>query len=339
LEVKGDLMEKTKYYNFHGIFKIACSGDVDYFSKYFKVDKIDKKDLDIIIQMGDFDFDKTGCKRLGKYWGKDKILYLEYKIHGVYKQKILISDLFGQARLRFVRRTHKIFSVAHFMELMMTIKLLQKGYTFVHSAAVAKGNKSYLITAWSEMGKSSTIFGLSKIHEFGLMGDDSVILSKDGIIYSYPLPAGVFFHSENVKNLKFSPAQKIKLMIKYLVAKLPPLYLYINPNLQIELSNIGRIVDKAKLEKTYFLAWGSGRKELSKDVAIKKIFSSTLHGHNQYFAKNAFFAYCYFNNFDPNFIEMNMKKVLQSGLGECILLRSKKKEFHKLIEIESNFKR
>lgn len=328
-------MKETKYYDIHGVVRIACN--INRFPKHFEVGRIDEKDLDIIIEMGDFDFDKTGSERVEGCWVKNKNLYIEYEARGTGKQKILISDLFGRPVLRFTKLTHKNVDVGQFSHLMASIKLLQKGCMFVHSAGVAKDDKGYLITGWSEMGKSSTVFGLSKNREFGLMGDDTVILSKNGFIYSYPMVAGVFFHSKNVKNLKLSYSQKIKLMIKYLVAKLPPLYLYINPNLLVELSDIGRVVDKVRLEKTYFLSRGSGNEKLDRGVAIKKIISSTMHGHNRYFARDAFLLYCYLNNCDPNFIEKNVKKVLETAIGECILLRSDKKDFHKLIGVENKF--
>lgn len=56
----------------------------------------------------------------------------------------------------------------------------------------------------------------------------------------------------------------------------------------------------------------------------------TLFGN--YFTKEAFYAYCYLNDFDPNYIEKKMKEILNKGLGKCTIVRSREKDFYKYID-------
>ncbi len=265
------------------------------------------------------------------YGGKDK-LYLEYFIYGLPIQKILISDLNGKTKFYFTNLTDRIFGVSNIITLLFEIKLLQRGYTLVHSGGVIKDGGGILLSAWSEMGKSSTIFALSK-EGFNVLGDDKVILSKNGNLYAYPEKAGIFFHSKNVESLDLKLSEKINLGLKYLISKIPPLYLYIDPNLRIDLSKIVKVGKKVKLQKSYFLEWGKGEEKISKKLAKQKIITSTLQClFANYFAREVFFAYCYLNDFDPNFIEKKMSKILNKSLKECRIIRSRKKGFYKYLK-------
>lgn len=319
------------YYNIHDI--LGVESNIKILPEYFEGKP---KSIDLSINQGDFTFDTAGYGKLGlKFFGGNDTLYLEYPFYGKAIQKLLIKNLQGRKTVfRFTRLTHSIFGVTDMMYFMLQAKLLQKGYTFVHSGGLTKNKKAFIISAWSEMGKSSTIFGLAK-QNFGVLGDDKIIVGKNSEVYSFPEKAGIYFHSKNVQNVKLSPKDKIKLFIKYMVSKMPPLYLYIDPNLRVDLSKLLPIDKGGKLEKVYFLEWGEGAEDVDKATAVNKIISSTVHSlFSNFFAKETFLAYSYLNNFDSQFIEKGMEDVLSKILKKHQIIRSTKKDFYKYLIAE-----
>ncbi len=317
------------FYNLHNLMKIESN--VEEFPAMFKSSPDGKPDL--VINEGKFNVDTKDLKQLGlKFFGGDDRLFLEYPFYGKSIQKLYISNLMkGQTQFNFSKFTGKFWGVRGLVYLIMQIKLLQQGCTFIHSGGITKDNKAYLVSAWSEMGKSSTVFGLAK-SGYGVLGDDTLILSKDGTVYSFPQVAGIYFHSKNLQNLKLTPSQKMSLFVKYMVSKMPPLHLYINPNLYVDLSSILKIENSAKLERTYFLEFGKGEEKLDKKTAINKMISTTVQAlFGQFFTREVFYAYCYLNDLDPEFIEVKMREILEKTMTENKIIRSDDKSFYKYI--------
>ncbi|MBI2084140.1 MAG: hypothetical protein HYT70_00800 [Candidatus Aenigmarchaeota archaeon] len=316
------------YYNIHDI--LGIESNIKILPEFFEGKP---KNVDIVIRQGDFEFDTSKYGKLGlKFFGGNDRLYLEYPFYGKPIQKLLIKDLLGKkTEFLFTKFTHSMFGVDAIIDFIIQAKLLEKGYTFIHSGGLTKGNKAFIIAAWSEMGKSSTIFGLAR-QNFGVLGDDTVILGKNGKVYSFPEKAGIYFHSKNVHNVRLSPFNKMKLFFKYMISKMPPLYLYIDPNLRVDLSKLLPIEKGGKLEKVYFLEWGEGRGKIDKESAINKTISSTIHSlFSNFFAKETFLAYSYLNGLDTQFVEKGMEDVLSSALNKCEILRSTKKDFYKYL--------
>ncbi len=316
------------YYNIHDI--IGIESNIKILPDYFEGKP---KHVDIVIKQGNFDFDTSKYGKLGlKFFGGDGNLFLEYPFYGRPIQKLLIKDLLGKrTEFHFTKFTHSMFGVDAMIDFIIQVKLLQKGYTFVHSGGLTKGDKAFIIAAWSEMGKSSTIFGLAK-QNFGVLGDDTVIVGKNGRVFSFPEKAGIYFHSKNVHNVRLSPLNRMKLLFKYVISKMPPLYLYVDPNLRVDLSKLLPIDKGGDLEKVYFLEWGEGRQKIDKKSAIIKTISSTIHSlFSNFFAKETFLAYSYLNNIDPQFIENGMEDVLEKAFNKCEILKSTKKDFYKYL--------
>lgn len=317
------------YYNLHDLLRIQSN--VEEFPSDFKVDSL--SDVEMIMQEGSFNVEKNGLKKLGlKFLGGDDSLYLEYPFYGRSIQKLWIKNMLGNpTEFKFSKFTGKFWGVRGIVYLLLEMRLLQKGCTFIHSGAISAHDKAYLISAWSEMGKSSTVFGLAK-SGYGVLGDDTLILSQDGTVYSYPQVAGIYFHSKNLENLKLTPSQKMKLFVKYMVSKMPPLHLYINPNLYVDLSSILKVEKKAKLDKCYFLEFGEGEEKLDKKTATNKMIASTVQAlFGQFFTREVFYAYCYLNDINPDFIEDGMRKILDKTINDCRIIRSNDKTFYKYI--------
>lgn len=317
------------YYNIHNLLRIES--DVESFPKMFKVDSLSK--IDLTIRQGDFEVEREKLKKLGlKFFGGNDSLYLEYPFYGKVLQKLWIKNMMGNpTEFKFSKFTGRFWGVDSIAQLVMEAKLLEKGCTFIHSGAITSRGKAYLISAWSEMGKSSTVFGLAK-SGYGVLGDDSLIISKDGTVYSYPEMAGIYFHSKNLQNLNLSMNKKMILGFKYIISKLPPLHLYIDPNLRVDLSSILPVGKSGKLDKCYFLELGKGEQKIAKEDAVNKMISTTIQAlFGQFFTREVLYAYSYLNDVNPSFVEDGMRKILTKVLKDCRIIRSDDKTFYKYI--------
>ena len=89
--------------------------------------------------------------------------------------------------------TKKLFhlSICGLVTSILEIKLLQKGYTLLHTAGLEIGDKGIVFAGWPETGKTSLVFKLAKGKNVKLLGDEYLILSKDGTIFAYPSPMKV----------------------------------------------------------------------------------------------------------------------------------------------------
>jgi hypothetical protein len=315
-------------YDIHGILKI--SSNIKCLPSYFMKEG-EARDVDLVIREGDFKFNKIKHKKLGlKFYGGNENVYLDYPFYGLPIQKLLISDLFGkETRFYFHRLTNKLFGIQNIIDLLIEIKLIQKGYTMLHAAAVSKNEKGYLISGWSEMGKTSTTFALCK-KGFEILGDDVVILSKDGKLYAFPEKAGIFFHTKNIAGLKLPLNKRMKIGFRYAISKIPPLHLYVNTSEKIDITNIAKIKDSVPLKRTYLLEWGKkSEKKITKEEAINKLIATTQHSFfEHFFLKEIFLAYCYLNDTNPDYIAENMEKILKEGLSNCVSLRTTKKDYY-----------
>jgi len=320
-----------KYYNIHGIVRVSSNVD-GYVPKYFECEPL--KYVDLEIREGDFEFNKRDHKKIDFkfYSGRDKA-YFESLFYGKPIYRVLITDLVGRTKIYFTKMTRRIFGVHELIRMLLEIKLLQKGFTLVHAGGVAKENHGYLLLGWSGIGKSSTIFGLAKERDFEIFGDDRVILSKGGKIYSYPERAGVFYRSRNIQNLNIPLSKRLELMFRYLIARFPPFNRYISVKMPIDLSNIVTVGDVAKLDKVYFLERGQGKEKLNKKIALNRIIASTVQAFfDHYLSNKMFYAYCYVNGFDSGYIEKKMRKILEKNIRDCSIIRSEKKDFYKYLK-------
>lgn len=318
-----------KYYNVHGIVKVASNVE-GILPKSFESEPLKRTDIEIL--QGEFEFDKGRHKRIGSFWGGENSVYFESSFYGRPVYKIMISDLKGRTKLRFTRMS-KVFSVSKLVMMLLEIKLLQKGYTLVHAGGVSKGGVGVALFGWPGVGKSSTIFGLSSEENFDVFGDDIIIVSKKGKMYSFPSRAGVFYRSENVEALRLPFGKRLELFLRYLIAKVPPFNRYVDAKLMVDLSSIVNVGGSVNIEKVYFLEPGQGKTKLDKKVALNRIAASTLQAlFDHYLSNKMFYAYSYINGFDPGYIEKNMRAVLQEGVRGCYIIRSNNKEFDKYLK-------
>jgi hypothetical protein len=79
------------------------------------------------------------------------------------------------------------------IEVLLWLQLLKKGLTFVHAAGLKFKEKAVIFPAWPEVGKTSlTVALLKRCHNWSFLGDDMIILSRQGVVYPYPRPFAVY---------------------------------------------------------------------------------------------------------------------------------------------------
>lgn len=191
-----------------------------------------------------------------------------------------MKNLTEKTELYFTELTDRVFyhPISCLIWLLTEIKLLQKGHTFIHAAGISRGGKAHMISGWTMMGKSSTVFGLAK-EGVDILGDDVVILSKEGMVYPFPEKVGL---GADTKNVRLSTRQKVEVSLRHRLHRLTSLspllraLFPIESTASVELSKIARVGSKTKLNKTFILSKGE-TKEIDKDAAINRIVASTLH--------------------------------------------------------------
>lgn len=77
---------------------------------------------------------------------------------------------------------------------LLQIGLIRTGRSFVHSAAVAYGSKSFVFPAFGGVGKTLLVSQLVSKEGFRLLGDDLCIVTKDGLATSYARPFCLYEH-------------------------------------------------------------------------------------------------------------------------------------------------
>jgi len=315
-----------RYYNIHGLVTVKTNVK-GFFPEYFKTGKT--KDVDMEIIESDFSFDKKRSEKIGSFYGDDNSVYFESSVFGIPVYKILIEDLEGRTKFHFTKTTNRIFNVHKLAFSLFQIKLLQNGASLVHAGCVSKNRKAKIVFGWSGVGKSSTLFGLIENDSFGFLGDDTVILSSNGKVYSYPQRVGVFYKSENFESLQLSKTKSFELWVRYLISKIPPFNRYIGAKMLIDISNVVKFDESSDIGRFYFLENGNGEERIEKNKAINRIIASTVQSFfDHYLSNKMFYAYCYTTGFDPGYIEKCMRSILNKTVKNPVIIRSVKKDFH-----------
>lgn len=329
-------------YSIHGLVDIIS--DIPCAPPYFQTSRISGADL-IVKKTEDIDIDKSKLSKIGlSFYGKQNLLYFEYQPFPRLTIKVLIKGLFQEKTevlfnkyalvAQRLGRLAKGFSVRSIVEFIKDLKLLEKGVTPIHSAGVEKDGNAYLISAWSETGKTSTMLALSK-KGFNLLGDDEVHISKYGEALCYPAQIGLFFHTENLQSIELSFMKRIKLKTKYFLSKIRLLETFAATTERIELSKVGKVERSGKVRKVFLLEGGKTElMKISREEAIDRILAtSSIALRFNPITWMFFSALCYLNAVDPYAIKWKSREIIEKGLrrADCFLLKGTKEEFSEMI--------
>lgn len=175
-------------YSIHGILEVKTNASVP-IPDYFRVEKILAPDLTILSKKR-LDFEKSKDNKILKgnyyFWSHNHKLFVDY---GFMNAKLSIENLFGHTKVECTTSLERFCTKESWERLILAIlsvKLIQKGYTFVHAGCLSHHGKGILIAAMQDTGKTSTVLSLLDGKEFKFLGDDFAIIGKNGTAYSYP---------------------------------------------------------------------------------------------------------------------------------------------------------
>ena len=145
----------------------------------------------------------------------------------------------------------------HILEAIIHYKLCCKGYAFLHASCVSNGTNAYLFPALHGTGKTSVMLYLLTAGMDGFLSDEFTIISSEGVAYSYPAPALLYWYNlEKLPHLKkkLSFKQRLMILTNYIIYKSS--LGYSKPGSPIPITDIFHgvtIKDKAPLHSIHIL--------------------------------------------------------------------------------------
>lgn len=196
-------------YNIHNVLKFQIVRDSRYnfrdigqIFSCFQVEEIDKPD--IILNIGRFTHSNEDSYLIDyKYHIKDNYFYCRDSDGKAKWGMEIIGFERGNTIVNFnVNHTLQPQSIASLVSLPISLphalllriiefKLNQKGYPFIHSAGINRGDRAYLLCSRGGAFKTTLCMDFVRRAGFGVLGDDHVILHDDKVL-SFPMGSSVF---------------------------------------------------------------------------------------------------------------------------------------------------
>ncbi|MBA7697217.1 hypothetical protein ES703_105877 [subsurface metagenome] len=266
-------------FNIHNGFKFSITGQTDrilneYLEKelgYFK-SEINNPDLEIRMVKELSPYNRPLDNYHGVWGADEKYFYMQ--LSG--KRIKLAFDIKNEEPLIFYCEIgFSRVQLLTIVEQIMQLFFLQKGFTFIHGAAVSKGGRGICICAFPRTGKTNTFLSLMLGQEkYEILSEELSIINQNGMVFPYPHSTSVDCHQ-----LRLFPSlidllangyiakQKIKFQVwlpnRYRVAGLPtPMYnriinivfRHLDKAYTLDLSKIGRIGHPTKIIKFLLLS-------------------------------------------------------------------------------------
>lgn len=274
-----------QYFNLHSLVALKTNINLN-IPSYFKTNKIQNPDIEFIQKEFHVNSNNKIRTRNFYYWTEDKKLYIDYNLPFI-KARAVISDLNGKTKIQVTKDFLKYSRIGIPIKAIIQLKLIQKGYSLIHAGCLNYDSESVLIVAPRDSGKTSTILFLLKNHEFDFisdtavindkvkfMSDDITIISNHEVAFSFPEQIDVSAHT--LTNGIVEPYKGrigSNYFLTLLLGRLFNIELTQKRNIPIDL-----IVDTGKISKVFILTGGKndkGIKKISKDEAVRKIFTAT----------------------------------------------------------------
>lgn len=160
---------------------------------------VDEDELFVDARSGSFAFDPSGGiqERIGEAGHQARIagnpLRDSIGITVFYDERALDSD--HRLLRQIVRSYNKNYAtrsdvivanlVADLVEALLHQRLLSNGSGLFHASGVVRGGEATLFAGWAGVGKSEVSGKLVRDHGYDLLGDDLVIVSRDGTASPY----------------------------------------------------------------------------------------------------------------------------------------------------------
>jgi hypothetical protein len=315
-----------KYFNIHNLVKIKiCSiirskvDEVLAHLREFEVQHIDENLIDIFI----YDYSKSPPLRNPMV--SSRYYYYSENFLNIPKEKFCFNCI----DTPFFIYCNKFLIP---LNLLIELILLEKGYSFIHSAAVEYNGKTYLFPALGGIGKTTTI-AILMFKGGKLYGDDlNIIKGKE--IFGYPTDFSVYqYHLDilKIKNRKIKYQFKLSSLLDKVVDKLinynnfrviKLLTLIIN-SIKLNYINIPpKIIfgedclkNKGQINEIYYLC---REEDNSPQIIVETIdpnklaeISTNILFHEWYQSLRILYIYSSFSSFSVNSFFNNIKNIFQ----------------------------
>lgn len=322
-------------YNIHSILRIASNIKDNVINEIIpqvfasKDENISEPDLKIFIDNSE---DKKKENKFFQYVGPLKFHFL--------RSGFSIVDLSGKTEILISSPRYRLFKklregIKRLIFEIIEIKLLQKEYSFIHSACLAYDKKAFLLIGLPETGKTLSTIYLVKNYNLKFMSDDMTIIGRDLTAYNYPVPFTIHPYHIKALNMKIPIISKIKLNVRWGLKKIPVLTKYIKEfklpyNI---LFNKEQLKNSAKIQRIYLLEHGSENvEELDKSYALRKILYAGRMHRSIY--EDFIMSYAFKNpDFDLDTLFETQRRLYFKLVenSECYLVKSRRKIYAKLI--------
>ncbi|MCK4233565.1 hypothetical protein KAX75_04000 [candidate division WOR-3 bacterium] len=202
-------MKQILNYNIHDILKFQIVRDSKYSFRdinrifsCFQVDEIDKPD--IILNIGRFTPSNEDCYLIDyKYHIRENYFYCRDSGRNAKWEVEIIGFEQGGTIINFdVTTRFRPQPIASLVSLPISLprtlllriigyKLCQEGYFLIHSAAISRDDRAYLLCSRGGAFKTTLCMDFVRRAGFGVFGDDMVILHNDKVL-SFPMASSIF---------------------------------------------------------------------------------------------------------------------------------------------------
>jgi hypothetical protein len=321
---QGNFYNELIEYDIHRIIKIKCNVP-DIVPSIFKVDQIN----------GDPDLSFYICPE-----HKSQIpstTHLSYRI--------AMLNLLGHTKVYY--RINTLKSIIHrtlydvpspelfyfITNTLMPLKLLQKNYSFVHSACLSRDGEGLLLVAPPDTGKTYTALALNRVG-FSYLSDDMTIVKKN-IAYCYPTHLTIT--PVHIKTFKLSTSyiERLNLKVRRAMNKIPIFTSCLDGMRMVPERIVKGIRMQTKIKNIFFLDRGSEKiEELDCEVGFKKLKATVWEF--KIFESRHILNYLFKNPCE----EINLERLLEernkiyADLAQNVRIfnvTSKKRAYYKLI--------
>jgi len=321
------------YYDIHGILRILSNIDPFLLNRIlpriFLRGTINSA-VDLRILHQDFRYEERN----------DKVLYYEGPFKkGVFKAKLLLSSFAeNPTDLLFLSPRYRLFhklrdSLFKLLFEVIEIKLLQRGFCFIHSGCVEKDGKAILFTAPANTGKTSTVLKLTLEREYNFLSDDMTLLGNSNIVYSYPI--ALTCHAAHLNLLKARKGIARSIKYKSMFSKIPIINKIVSSESKVDILTLipkRKISQKAKVDKIFFLELGNDCiKQISNEEARRRI--SLVGQMHRDLLNEAFARYAYYCGMDLWKLIMIRQQLFEQIVysAETYIVRSRTGRFAEMI--------
>ncbi len=214
-------------YNIHDLLTIKIQGSGIWdptrnlrYSYFATADNFDEPD--ILLNIAPFEPSHEGAEAIAhKYYVKENYFYCAEKGSKSKWEIEVFGFETGKSVINFTGRRHGLrgvifptFMAQEFLIPFIEYKLAKKNHFFIHGGAVCKDSQGYILTGRGGVWKTSLIMDLMRTNDYQFLGDDRVILRKDGGILAFPRGQFVFdFTLNNTRTEERNIYDDFKLLV------------------------------------------------------------------------------------------------------------------------------